>query len=211
MKLGTLVIGLVSVVGGTSLAATTPSILQASLSDASLLKVPAIIDDVANTVVFGVFPGTDRSNLRPLFNLSVGATARPQPGAALDLSHAQVYRLHSEGTKVVDWKVMAIKMRSPSLPGYYADPNIAVFGDNYYIYPTSDGYPGWGGQEFYVWKSPDLVQWTRSDKPILTLNGTDGNVPWATGNAESSGFIELINPIADCTILETSMRCSRRG
>lgn len=32
------------------------------------------------------------------------------------------------------------------LPGYYADPNIAVYGSNYYLYPTTDGFPGWGGQ-----------------------------------------------------------------
>ncbi|KFH45106.1 Xylosidase/arabinosidase-like protein [Hapsidospora chrysogenum ATCC 11550] len=71
------------------------------------------------------------------------------------------------------------------LPGYYADPNIAVFdGDcNYYIYATSDGYDGWGGKEFYVWSSPDLASWTRSEEPILVLDGENGTVPWATGNA----------------------------
>ena len=71
------------------------------------------------------------------------------------------------------------------LPGYYADPNVATFkGDcNYYIYATTDGFPGWGGNEFYVWKSPDLVQWTRGEQPFLVLDGENGNVPWATGNA----------------------------
>ncbi|KAI7218817.1 glycoside hydrolase family 43 protein [Hortaea werneckii] len=76
------------------------------------------------------------------------------------------------------------------LPGLYADPNMAVFGCQYYIYPTSDGYPGWGGKEFYVWKSSNLIDWTRSEKPFLTLNGTDGNVPWATGNAWAPTIIE---------------------
>lgn len=75
------------------------------------------------------------------------------------------------------------KRTSPSLPGYNADPNIAVYGDTYYIYPTTDGYPDWGGKDFYVWSSTDLVTWTRNDTPILTLDGNDGNVPWATGNA----------------------------
>lgn len=72
---------------------------------------------------------------------------------------------------------------SPVLPGYNADPNIAVFVCKYYIYPTADGYPGWAGKDFYVWSSPDLVSWTRSAQPILTLNGSAGTVPWATGNA----------------------------
>ncbi|KAG8631634.1 hypothetical protein KVT40_000774 [Elsinoe batatas] len=72
---------------------------------------------------------------------------------------------------------------SPVLKGLYADPNIAVFGDNYYIYATTDGFPGWGGQVFYTWQSPDLVDWIRSEQPFLVLNGTSGNVPWAVGNA----------------------------
>ncbi|EMR62709.1 putative endo- -beta-xylanase protein [Eutypa lata UCREL1] len=79
---------------------------------------------------------------------------------------------------------------SPALPGYYADPNIAVFGETYYIYATTDGIPNWGGNEFYVWKSDDLVQWTRADKPFLTLDGKNGNVPWATGNAWAPTVIE---------------------
>jgi beta-xylosidase len=76
-----------------------------------------------------------------------------------------------------------VARNSPVLPGLYADPNIAIFGDHYYIYATTDGFPGWGGQVFYSWKSSDLVKWTRSASPFLTLNGTSGNVPWATGNA----------------------------
>jgi beta-xylosidase len=76
-----------------------------------------------------------------------------------------------------------VARNSPVLPGLYADPNIAIFSDHYYIYATTDGFPGWGGQVFYSWKSSDLVKWTRSASPFLTLNGTSGNVPWATGNA----------------------------
>jgi beta-xylosidase len=76
-----------------------------------------------------------------------------------------------------------VKRDSPVLPGYNADPNIAVYGSTYYIYPTTDGLSDWGAKDFYVWSSPDLVSWTRSDSPILTLNGDAGNVPWATGNA----------------------------
>ncbi|KAI1822991.1 glycosyl hydrolase [Xylaria intraflava] len=76
-----------------------------------------------------------------------------------------------------------VKRDSPVLPGYSADPNIAVFGNTYYIYPTTDGYPNWDGQTFYWWKSADLALWTRSSRPFLTLNGIQGNVPWSTGSA----------------------------
>ncbi|QSZ31764.1 hypothetical protein DSL72_001333 [Monilinia vaccinii-corymbosi] len=72
---------------------------------------------------------------------------------------------------------------SPVLPGLWADPNIAVFGREYYVFPTEDGFPGWSGRQFYVWKSGDLVNWTRGTEAILTLNGTSGNVPWSDGSA----------------------------
>lgn len=75
------------------------------------------------------------------------------------------------------------KRTNPVLTGLYADPNIAIYNCFYYIYATTDGYSGWGGKDFYVWKSPDLVSWSRSEEPFLTLNGTAGNVPWASGNA----------------------------
>lgn len=72
---------------------------------------------------------------------------------------------------------------SPVLPGLWADPNIAVFGDTYYLMTTQDGFPDWSGKQFFVWSSPDLVTWTRGDEAILTLNGTAGNVPWSDGSA----------------------------
>lgn len=76
-----------------------------------------------------------------------------------------------------------IRAHSPVLPGLWADPNIAVFGQEYYLLPTQDGFPSWSGQQFFVWKSSDLVHWTRGDDAILTLNGTSGNVPWSDGSA----------------------------
>ena len=81
-------------------------------------------------------------------------------------------------------------MKSPLLPGFYADPNIAEFDGTYYMYATTDGTPGWGGKDFYVWKSTDLVDWERAATPFLTLDGANGNVPWATGNAWAPTIIE---------------------
>ena len=88
------------------------------------------------------------------------------------------------------WTVRAVEMRSPVLPGLYADPNIAVFDGTYYLYATTDGTPGWGGKDFYVWSSPDLETWTRSEEPFLTLDGANGDVPWASGNAWAPTIIE---------------------
>lgn len=91
---------------------------------------------------------------------------------------------HSIGSNIVK------HAGSPVLPGYYADPNIAAFKKDYYIYATTDGYAGWAGNVFYVWKSHDLIDWKRAEKPFLTLNGTSGNVPWADGNAWAPTIIE---------------------
>jgi beta-xylosidase len=47
----------------------------------------------------------------------------------------------------------------PALPDFHADPHIAVFGDTFYIYPTTDGYPGWDSPSFECWSSKDLNHW----------------------------------------------------
>ena len=46
----------------------------------------------------------------------------------------------------------------PILDGYRADPDIRVFGDTYYIYPTSDK-PNWQTTDFSCWSSKDLIHW----------------------------------------------------
>jgi hypothetical protein len=68
---------------------------------------------------------------------------------------------------------------APVLPGYHADPHIAVFGGTYYIYPTTDGSEGWASTSFSCMSSQDLVHW-RNHGVILRL-GID--VEWANRNA----------------------------
>ncbi|KAI6785257.1 Xylosidase/arabinosidase-like protein [Emericellopsis cladophorae] len=113
----------------------------------------------------------------------------PRHGTVLPVTAAELEALHSGAQQPAKRAPLATAKRQSEglglLPGYYADPNIATFPNdcNYYIYATTDGTPGWGGFEFYVWKSPNLVDWVRSEQPFLTLGGENGNVPWATGNA----------------------------
>lgn len=81
------------------------------------------------------------------------------------------------------------KRDSPVLSGYTADPHMAIFDKTYYIYPTdADG----DGKEYHVWKSDNLVNWTRKEEPILKMNQQDGegNVPWADGAAWAPAAIE---------------------
>jgi beta-xylosidase len=110
----------------------------------------------------------------------------PRHGTVIPVTAKELAALTGKTTK----RNELVKRKSPVLPGLYADPNIAIFGDKYYIYATTDGFPGWSGKVFYTWSSSDLVSWTRSSTPFLTLNGTSGNVPWATGDAWAPTIIE---------------------
>ena len=165
-------------------------LIDVSLADASTLKIAPIVAGADRTVTYPVAPGTDLTALAPTFTAAAGVEATPASGTTVDLTEPVEYTLTAEDGSTYTWTFTAVEMRSPVLPGTYADPNIAVFGDTYYIYATSDGYPGWGGKDFYVWKSKDLVNWERSAEPFLTLDGEDGNVPWATGNAWAPTIIE---------------------
>ncbi len=64
------------------------------------------------------------------------------------------------------------------LPGATADPHIAVFGNTFCLYPTSD-MVGWNPTSFHGWTSKDLKTW-KDEGVILDIpNG----VKWATGEA----------------------------
>lgn len=73
------------------------------------------------------------------------------------------------------------KSRNPILPGFHADPEVLYSHQTkrYYIYPTSDGFPGWGGSYFKVFSSKDLKTW-KEETTILDMNK---DVSWANGNA----------------------------
>ncbi|KLU90359.1 endo-1,4-beta-xylanase [Magnaporthiopsis poae ATCC 64411] len=162
-----------------------------SLSDPSAIKASPLVSGSGRSVLFYVKPGTNLAALAPTFTTPQGLTVSPPSGTTVDFSNGQAvtYTLANNGTSA-SWVMTAHEMASPVLPGLYADPNIFIDNATYYIYATTDGFPGWGGKDFYVWSSPDMKQWTRTEKPILTLDGANGNVPWAVGNAWAPGFIK---------------------
>ena len=49
--------------------------------------------------------------------------------------------------------------KNPVLNGQYADPDIAVFDGRFWLFPTTDGTPGWAGTQFHAFSSLDLVNW----------------------------------------------------
>jgi beta-xylosidase len=55
----------------------------------------------------------------------------------------------------------------PILEGFTADPSIRVFGDTYYLYPTSDK-TEWQTTDFSVWSSKNLVDW-KKERMVLDV------------------------------------------
>jgi len=77
---------------------------------------------------------------------------------------------------------------APILDGFTADPSIRVFGDTYYVYPTSDK-PNWLTTDFSVWSSKNLINWKR-ERMILdvTKDLAWANLrAWAPDAAERNG------------------------
>ncbi len=159
-----------------TLAGRTTSIAGVTLD---ALKVDALVDDEAGTVVLPVKPGTDVSALAPSFTLADGATISPADGSVQDFRAPVAYTVKGADGESRTWTVSAVAMTSPVIPGLYADPNIAVFGDTFWMYATTDGFAGWSGTRFHAFSSTDLVNWT--DHGVILDLGPD--VTWADDSA----------------------------
>src|SRR5678815_3436796 len=76
---------------------------------------------------------------------------------------------------------------NPIFPGWYADPEGAVFGNNYWIYPT---YSAPYDQQVFLdaFSSPDLVSWTRHCRIVDTNAVTWARrAMWAPAIVEKAG------------------------
>lgn len=62
---------------------------------------------------------------------------------------------------------------NPFIPGYFADPTVKKFGDDFYIYATTDG-SGAGFGPAQLWTSKDFVNWT-----LMPMNWPDTHWIWA--------------------------------
>lgn len=71
------------------------------------------------------------------------------------------------------------------IDGFTADPSIRVFGDTYYIYPTSDK-PNWQTTDFSVWSSKNLVDWKKEGMILDVAN----DLRWANIQAWAPDVIE---------------------
>lgn len=73
---------------------------------------------------------------------------------------------------------------NPILPGWYADPEAAVFGDTYWIYPTTSK-PYAEQRYFDAFSSKDLVNWTKHPS-VLKIEA----ITWAKEALWASSVVE---------------------
>lgn len=147
------------------------------------------IDETSQTVFLPVKQGTDLSAFDPLLSAKIAGVA-VSPEGVQDFTKGPVsYTLSLNGTSKT-YKVSAAVHNNSILNGYYADPEILYSEKNkkFYLYPTSDGFSGWGGFYFKVFSSTDLVNW--SDEGEFINMHDASQISWATGNAWAPCIIE---------------------
>lgn len=150
------------------------------------LKYNAIIDRANSKITLALKPGSDIKSIAPAFALPSGATISPASGTPVDFTNPVTYTVTGKDGSTQQWSIKAVIANSPAIPGLYADPNIIVFGNKYYIYPTTDGFASWSGTQFKAFSSDDLVNWT--DHGVIF--DVPNNTTWATGKAWAPAIIE---------------------
>jgi len=145
---------------------------------------PAVRHDNLNVsgqnVYIPVRYGVDLKSFDPMLSTTLGATCEPE--GPQDFTKGPVKYTVKNASKSAEYNVTVAPEVNPVLPGFKADPEVMFSHKTgrFYIYPTTDGAPGWGGYQFRAYSSKDLVNW-QEENIILDLS-TD-QVTWATGNA----------------------------
>lgn len=133
---------------------------------------------------------------------SVKVNGKDFAGGVLDLSSdAELEIAYSGRTETYTLKKPQIA-RNPVLPGQYADPDIDYFDGKFWIYPTTDGYPGWSGTLFHAFSSADMENWEdegvimelAKDNPGKNDKGVQiAKSPWAVKGSAWAPTIEKKN------------------
>lgn len=137
----------------------------------------AIWNRTAGTILLPVKLNTDITELAPELSIPLESSISPASGSVLDFSNPVTYTVTGKDGSSKVWTVTVKKVNNP-VPGLFADPEVAIFNGKYYIYPTTDGYPGWGGKEFHTLSSDDLVTW-KDEGVILDVS----QLEWGKENA----------------------------
>jgi len=168
--------------GAADLAAVTTGSKEAK-------KLNLVVDEAKKTIFIPVKPGTSLKAFNPKLTSLPGVTVKPS--GAVDFSKGPVNYTFQLKDSAVNYSVSAAVNRNPVLDGYYADPEILYSEKTgkFYLYPTSDGFPGWSGTYFKCFSSDDLETW--KDEGVIIQLGKD--VTWASANAWAPCIVEKKN------------------
>ncbi|AZQ33906.1 1,4-beta-xylanase [Streptomyces cyaneochromogenes] len=166
--------------------ASPASVVDATAKDQ---KGYAIVTESASKVVLPMRPEADLARLAPKLWAGEGATVSPRSGTRRDFRKPQTYTVTAADGTERTWTVEAVRTASPVLPGLNADPDVHHLNGEYWIYPTTDGFQGWGGTRFKAYSSKDLVRW--KDHGVILDLGPDvtwaDKYAWAPAIAERDG------------------------
>jgi beta-xylosidase len=138
------------------------------------------INEAEQEITIPVFYGTNLSEFDPDFYATAGTQILPE--GARDFTTGTVSYSFTLNDETKTYRVRPVVRVNPVILGFHADPEILYSEKTgrFYIYPTTDGYPNWGGYSLDVFSSPDLVNWTNEG---TIIDFSTNQVPWATGNA----------------------------
>lgn len=118
---------------------------------------------------------TDLDNFK-VIDSSISMDFHPRHGTVMQITEDEYNRLLKAFPSYLK------ESKNPVLPEFHADPEILYSEKTgkYYIYSTTDSFPGWGGTYFTCYSSPDLKNW---DYEGVILDVSTPQVQWANGNA----------------------------
>jgi hypothetical protein len=153
---------------------------------AAVKKLNIDVNEADQSIFLPVKPGTSLKAFDPKLNSLPGAIVKP--AGAQDFSKGAVNYTFQLNDTILTYSVKAAVNRNPVLDGYYADPEIlyAEKTGKFYLYPTSDGFPGWSGTYFKCFSSDNLETW--KDEGVIVQLGKD--VTWASANAWAPCIVE---------------------
>ncbi len=129
---------------------------------------------------------TDLDNFKQI-DSDISMNFHPRHGTVIPITHKELKVVTGKWGMPEGFPAIA-EAKNPVLTGYFADPEILYSEKTgkYYLYPTSDGFQGWGGYFFKTFSSIDLKDW--KDEGVILNHQTD--LSWANGNAWAPCIIE---------------------
>lgn len=139
---------------------------------------PALVSVGNKTLLYVDYYVNHRYGVRETADWTTWADVASASEVVPDQRHGSLLAVTRDELRALEPNFDRVPPR-PVLPSVYADPHIAVFGDTFYIYPTTDGSDGWRSTSFRAWSSRDLVEW-KDEGVILDL---PRDLSWANAHA----------------------------